>query len=40
MILFRVIQNIIELQPKSKYILAVNDSKNTLEDIVKVNRRT
>lgn len=34
--LFRVIQNIIELWPKSKYILAVDDSKNTLEDIVKV----
>uniref|UniRef100_A0A665TK17 Adenylate kinase 7a n=1 Tax=Echeneis naucrates TaxID=173247 RepID=A0A665TK17_ECHNA len=34
--LARVIQNIIELRPKSKYILAVDDSKNTLEDIVKV----
>lgn len=33
---FRVIQNIIELKPKSKYILAVDDSKKTLEDIVKV----
>ncbi|XP_029281231.1 adenylate kinase 7-like isoform X2 [Cottoperca gobio] len=31
-----VIQNIIELKPKSKYILAVDDSKNTLEDIVKM----
>ncbi|KAM9354949.1 adenylate kinase 7a [Pholidichthys leucotaenia] len=31
-----VIQNIIELKPKSKYILAVDDSKNALEDIVKV----
>ncbi|XP_071324087.1 adenylate kinase 7-like isoform X2 [Trachinotus anak] len=31
-----VIQNIIELRPKSKYILAVDDSKNTLEDIVKM----
>ncbi|XP_037541529.1 adenylate kinase 7-like [Nematolebias whitei] len=30
-----VIQNIIEMRPKSKYILAVDDSKNTLEDIVK-----
>ncbi|XP_045916561.1 adenylate kinase 7-like isoform X1 [Micropterus dolomieu] len=30
-----VIQNIIELKPKSKFILAVDDSKNTLEDIVK-----
>ncbi|KAM9339221.1 adenylate kinase 7-like [Symphorus nematophorus] len=30
----RVLQNIIELKPKSKYILAVDDSKNTLEDIV------
>ena len=33
---FRVIQNVIELKPKSKYILAVDDSKKTLEDIVKV----
>lgn len=33
---FRVIQNIIEVRPKSKYILAVDDSNNTLEDIVKV----
>lgn len=32
----RVLQNIIELKPKSKYIFAVDDSKNTLEDIVKV----
>lgn len=31
-----VIQNIIQLKPKSKYILAVNDSKNTLEEIVKM----
>ncbi|XP_044025237.1 adenylate kinase 7-like [Siniperca chuatsi] len=31
-----VIQNIIELKPKSKSILAVDDSKNTLEDIVKM----
>uniref|UniRef100_A0A3P8SCB6 Adenylate kinase 7a n=1 Tax=Amphiprion percula TaxID=161767 RepID=A0A3P8SCB6_AMPPE len=30
-----VIQNIIELKPKSKYILAVDDSKYTLEDIIK-----
>ncbi|XP_028996891.1 adenylate kinase 7-like isoform X2 [Betta splendens] len=29
-----VIQNIIELRPASKYILAVDDSKNTLGDIV------
>lgn len=33
---YRVIQNISEMRPKSKYILAVDDSKNTLEDIVKV----
>lgn len=33
---FRVIQNIIELKPKPKYIVAVDDSKKTLEDIVKV----
>ncbi|KAL6095707.1 ak7 [Pungitius sinensis] len=31
-----VIRNIVELKPKSRYILAVDDSKNTLEDIVKV----
>ncbi|KAA8583010.1 hypothetical protein FQN60_015556 [Etheostoma spectabile] len=31
-----VIQNIIELKPKSKYVLAVDDAKNTLEDIVKM----
>uniref|UniRef100_H2MU10 Adenylate kinase 7a n=1 Tax=Oryzias latipes TaxID=8090 RepID=H2MU10_ORYLA len=30
-----VIQNIIELKPKAKYFLAVDESKNTLEDIVK-----
>ncbi|KAL7388110.1 hypothetical protein ABVT39_007334 [Epinephelus coioides] len=35
-----VIQNIIELKPKSKYILAVDDSKNTLEDIVKMISNT
>lgn len=29
-----VLQNIIQNKPKSKYILAVDDSKNTLEDIV------
>ncbi|KAG7508388.1 hypothetical protein JOB18_011708 [Solea senegalensis] len=34
--LARVIENIIELKPKSKYILAVDDSKNTLEDVVKM----
>ncbi|XP_047429129.1 adenylate kinase 7-like [Mugil cephalus] len=31
-----VIQSIIELKPKLKYILAVDESKNTLEDIVKM----
>ncbi|KAF7656295.1 hypothetical protein LDENG_00043930 [Lucifuga dentata] len=31
-----VIHNIINLKPKSKYIVAVDDSKNTLEDIVKM----
>ncbi|KAE8286716.1 Adenylate kinase 7 [Larimichthys crocea] len=31
-----VLQNIIEHRPKSKYIVAVDDSKNTLEDIVKM----
>ncbi|XP_040920554.1 adenylate kinase 7-like [Toxotes jaculatrix] len=35
-----VIQNIIELRPKSRYILAVDDSKNTLEDIVKMMSET
>ncbi|KAG8011401.1 Adenylate kinase 7 [Nibea albiflora] len=30
-----VLQNIIEVRPKSKYIVAVDDSKNTLGDIVK-----
>uniref|UniRef100_A0A3Q3L073 Adenylate kinase 7-like n=1 Tax=Mastacembelus armatus TaxID=205130 RepID=A0A3Q3L073_9TELE len=34
--LARVIQHVIELRPKSKYILAVDDSKNTLESIVKM----
>ncbi|XP_061843144.2 adenylate kinase 7-like [Nerophis lumbriciformis] len=33
--LAQVIQNLIEIKPKSKYILAIDDSKNTLEDIVK-----
>uniref|UniRef100_A0A3Q2DS21 Adenylate kinase 7a n=1 Tax=Cyprinodon variegatus TaxID=28743 RepID=A0A3Q2DS21_CYPVA len=31
----RVIQNVIKLKPKSKYILAVDESHNTLEDVVK-----
>ncbi|XP_017267301.1 adenylate kinase 7 isoform X2 [Kryptolebias marmoratus] len=31
-----VIQNIIELRPKMKYILAVDESKNTLKDIIKM----
>ncbi|XP_036941835.1 adenylate kinase 7-like isoform X1 [Acanthopagrus latus] len=31
-----VLQNVIELKPKAKYILAVDDSKNTLEDIVQM----
>ncbi|MEQ2306604.1 hypothetical protein AMECASPLE_009844 [Ameca splendens] len=31
----RVIQSIIKLKPKSKYILAIDGAKNTLEDIVK-----
>ncbi|XP_054474761.1 adenylate kinase 7-like [Anoplopoma fimbria] len=35
-----VIQNIIELKPKSKYILAVDDSKNSLEEIVKMISNT
>ncbi|XP_068198505.1 adenylate kinase 7-like isoform X2 [Antennarius striatus] len=32
----RVLQNIINVKPKTKYILAVDDSNNTLEDIVKM----
>lgn len=32
----RVLQKIIKLKPRSKYILAVDDSKNTLEEVVKV----
>lgn len=36
----RVLQNVIELKPKAKYILAVDDSKNTLEDIVQVTWMT
>lgn len=35
-VFFRVLQNIIDLKPRSKYILAVDDSKNTLEEVVKV----
>ncbi|KAJ4929288.1 hypothetical protein JOQ06_004898 [Pogonophryne albipinna] len=35
-----VIQNIIELRPRTKYILAVDDSKNTLEEIVKMISNT
>uniref|UniRef100_A0A3Q2Q924 Adenylate kinase 7a n=1 Tax=Fundulus heteroclitus TaxID=8078 RepID=A0A3Q2Q924_FUNHE len=31
----RVIQSLIKLRPKAKYILAIDDSKNTLEEIVK-----
>uniref|UniRef100_A0A667Z6Q8 Adenylate kinase 7a n=1 Tax=Myripristis murdjan TaxID=586833 RepID=A0A667Z6Q8_9TELE len=31
-----VIRNIIDLKPKSKYVLALDDSKNTLEDIIKM----
>lgn len=33
---YRVLQNIIKLQLRSKYILAVDDSKSTLEEVVKV----
>ncbi|KAM4529253.1 adenylate kinase 7-like [Fundulus diaphanus] len=31
----RVIRSLIKLRPKAKYILAIDDSKNTLEEIVK-----
>ncbi|XP_077566868.1 adenylate kinase 7-like [Stigmatopora nigra] len=33
--LAKVIQNLIEVKPKSKYILAIDESKSKLEDIVK-----
>jgi len=33
---FRVIQNIADSRPKVRYIIAVDDSKNTMEEIVKV----
>ena len=33
---FRVIQNIADSRPKVRYLVAVDDSKNTLEEIVKV----
>lgn len=33
---FSVIQNVIEHQPKPYYLLAVDSSNNTMEDIVKV----
>ncbi|CAG03539.1 unnamed protein product, partial [Tetraodon nigroviridis] len=35
-----VLQNIINLKPRSKYILAVDDSKNTLEEVVKIISET
>ncbi|TNM94648.1 hypothetical protein fugu_017407 [Takifugu bimaculatus] len=35
-----VLQNVIELKPRSKYILAVDDSKNTLEEVAKVISET
>lgn len=34
--IFRVVQNIIDHKPKTHYFIAVDDSKNTFEDIVKV----
>lgn len=34
----RVIQNVIDHKPKIHYFLAMDDSNNTFEDIVKVNR--
>ncbi|KAI2651723.1 Adenylate kinase 7 [Labeo rohita] len=33
--IFRVVQNIIDHKPKTHYFIAVDDSKNTFEDIVK-----
>ncbi len=33
---FRVIQNIADSRPKVRYLVAVDDSKNSLEEIVKV----
>ncbi len=35
-IYFRVIQNIADARPKVRYLVAVDDSQNTLEEIVKV----
>jgi hypothetical protein len=32
----RVIQNIIDSRPRVRYLVAVDDSKNTLEEVVKV----
>ena len=36
MLVCRVIQNIADSRPKVRYLVAVDDSKNTLEEIVKV----
>ncbi len=33
---WRIIQNVIDHKPKSQYFVAVDDSKNTMEDIIKV----
>lgn len=33
----RVIENLVDLKPKTKYILAIDESKSTLMEIVKVN---
>lgn len=35
-VLDRVIRNVMEHQPKLHYLLAVDESNNTMEDIVKV----
>jgi hypothetical protein len=34
--LYSVVQNIADSKPKVRYLVAVDDSKNTLEEIVKV----
>ena len=33
---YRVIQNIADMKPKARYIVATDDSQTTLEEIVKV----
>lgn len=37
LILFSIVVNVADIRPKVKYIVAVDDSRNTLEEIVKVD---